>query len=206
MTSIRASRHLTPLAKLRRFARPQPAVERCELCAASLPPEHEHLVEPVERRLLCACTACAILFPNQSATRYRRVPRRVEFLRAFRLGDLRWESLEIPIELAFFFESTSAGRVTAVYPSPAGPVESLLPFDAWAEVVAENPILREFEPDVEALLVHRAAAGRECYRVPIDECYRLVGLIRTHWQGFSGGRELEEETERFFEQLKARSC
>jgi hypothetical protein len=39
----------------------------------------------------------------------------------------------------------------------------------------------------------------------MDECYGLVGLIRTRWRGLSGGREVWEEIERFFEELRRRS-
>jgi hypothetical protein len=53
---------LTVLASLRRFGRPRAVQERCELCNAGLPAEHAHLVEVSNRRLVCACDACAILF------------------------------------------------------------------------------------------------------------------------------------------------
>ena len=33
----------------------------------------------------------------------------------------------------------------------------------------------------------------EYYVLPIDECYKLVGLIRAHWQGLSGGTEVWQE-------------
>ena len=72
--------------------------------------------------------------------------------------------------------------------------------------MADNPILAELEPDVEALLVNRLAHGQRCYRVPIDECYRLVGLIRLHWRGLSGGSELWEEVDKFFANLDEKSC
>src|SRR5436305_2026101 len=35
------------------------------------------------------------------------------------------------------------------------------------------------EPDVEALLVNRAGSARDHFRVGIDQCYRLAGLLRT---------------------------
>ena len=58
---------------------------------------------------------------------------------------------------------------------------------------------------MEALLVNRAKGAREHFLVPMDECYSLVGLIRIHWRGFSGGQEVWEEIDRFFEALKGRS-
>jgi hypothetical protein len=194
-----------PLAALRRFAAPRPVRERCELCAAELPDEHEHLIEPAARKLLCACTPCAILFNHRDGGKFRRVPRRVENLSGLRLSDLQWEGFGLPIALAFFLHSTQAGRVVAVYPSPAGATESALPLDAWEEFVAENPELRTLEPDVEALLVNRVGSARDHFRVGIDQCYRLAGILRTHWRGFSGGSALWDEIGRFFEQLRQRS-
>ena len=112
-------------ATLRQFARKRAVVERCEMCSQSLAPAHEHLVEPANRRLICACGACAILFEGQSGTKYKRVPRRVVFLKDFQMTDAQWDGLMVPIEMAFFFHSTPHGRTIALYPSPAGPTESL---------------------------------------------------------------------------------
>jgi hypothetical protein len=194
-----------PFAALRQLVRQRPPAERCELCGAEVAPEHEHLVEPASRRLLCSCGACAVLFSGGQGGRYRRVPRRVRSLPDFVLTDARWEDLHIPINLAFFFHSTPAGRVVALYPSPAGATESLLPLEAWRGLVADNPSLGGLEPDVEALLVNRVGPARDYYRVPIDECYKLVGLIRTHWRGLSGGAEVWGAIARFFAGLQERS-
>ncbi|MBX6311307.1 MAG: hypothetical protein IRY99_00045 [Isosphaeraceae bacterium] len=196
---------LTALASLRRFVQPRAIRERCELCSAELTANHSHLVELSRRRLVCACEPCAILFDNQVGTRYRRVPRRVQFLPDFRLSDLLWEGLQLPINLAFFLQTTPAGHVVALYPSPAGATESLIAAEAWEALVEENPVLRSLEPDVEGLLVNRVTTVSECYRIGIDECYRLVGLIRTHWRGLSGGTVVWEEIGRFFTGLRERS-
>jgi hypothetical protein len=112
--------------------------------------------------------------------------------------------------MAFFFHSTPAEKIVAIYPSPAGATESLLPLDTWNEIARDNPGLSSMEEDVEALLVNRAGGGRglssaDYYIVPIDECYKLVGLIRTHWRGFSGGTQVWEEIARFFAALHQRS-
>jgi hypothetical protein len=107
--------------------------------------------------------------------------------------------------LAFFFDSSSAQKVVALYPSPAGPTESLLDLASWAEIVQENPILKGMEPDVEGLLVNRVGSARDHFLAPIDECYKLVGLIRAHWRGLSGGTGVWNEIERFFAGLKERS-
>ena len=111
----------------------------------------------------------------------------------------------LPINLAFFFKSTADGKQVALYPSPAGPTESLLALDTWDEIVQDNAILKEMEPDTEALLVNRVGSTRQYYLVPIDECYKLVGLIRAHWRGLSGGAEVWTEIEQFFAGLRERS-
>jgi hypothetical protein len=203
----RGGNGLTALASLRRYVRPRaaPVRERCELCNAELAPEHSHLIEPASRRLACACEACALLFSGQVGGRYRRVPRRVRFFADFRLSDAAWDGLAIPIDLAFFVHSTPVDGIIALYPSPAGATESLVSPEAWEAIAAENPVLRDFEPDVEALLVNRVAGAREYYRVGIDECYKLVGLIRTKWRGLSGGHEVWGEIGRLFAGLKERS-
>ena len=160
--------------------------------------------------LICACDACAILFDGQAGSTYTRVPRRVLFLRDFQLSDAQWDSLMVPIEMAFFFKSTPQGKVVALYPSPAGPTESLLPLNTWADLVEMNPELNEMEPDVTALLVNRVghvrgAAPAEYFLVPIDECYKLVGLIRTYWKGLSEGTEVWREIGAFFVETEKES-
>jgi Family of unknown function (DUF5947) len=198
------------LEALGQFAAKRRRVETCELCAAELSEDHPHLVDPKARKLLCSCLACALLFGSQAGSKYKRIPRRVRFLSGFHLTDAEWESLTIPINMAFFFQSSPDARVVAQYPSPAGATESLLSLDTWSDLAAENPVLAEMESDVEALLVNRLGATRgysaaEYYLLPIDECYKLVWLIRAQWQGFSGGTKVWQELESFFADLKARS-
>ena len=199
-----------PFATLRQFVRERAPVEMCEMCSKELAAAHEHLIEPASRKIVCACDACAILFSGKADTKYRRLPRRILFLADFQLSDAQWESLMIPINLAFFFNSTAAGHMVALYPSPAGPTESLLGLDSWNEIVQANPVLKDMEPDTEALLVNRIGSSRgytsaEYFIVPIDECYKLVGLIRTHWRGLSGGTRVWEEIALFFGGLRERS-
>jgi hypothetical protein len=198
----------TSFGVLRQFVRRSSSVERCEMCSRPLAPGHQHLLEPVGRKLVCACDACAILFDNGGTAKYKRVPRRVRFLEDFRMTDSQWDGLMMPINMAFFYKSTPQERVIALYPSPAGATESLLSFDTWDEIERENPALMEMESDVEALLVNRIGHARgfsqpEYYTVPIDECFKLVGLIRSRWQGLSGGTEVWHEIGRFFGDLKA---
>jgi hypothetical protein len=63
--------------------------------------------------------------------------------------------------------------------------------------------LNRLEPDTQALLVNRAA--QEYFILPIDECYRLVGLMRAHWKGLSGGNEVWREMQLFFQEMKSRA-
>lgn len=192
-------------AALRRFIPQRAPTEQCDLCSAPVGSEHNHLVEPLTRKIVCACQACALLFSGQAGTKYKRVPRRARFLADFQMSDLQWESLLVPISMAFFFFSTPAGKVVALYPSPAGATESLLTLDSWEEIVSGNPVLAGMEADVEALLVNRVGMTREYYLAPIDECYKLVGLIRAHWRGLSGGSEVWTEINNFFIALRKRS-
>ena len=191
-------------ATLRKFARRRVPSERCELCSAGLAQEHSHLLERSTRQILCSCEPCAVLFSGQGNARYLRIPRRPQFLRDFQMSDLEWEALMLPINLAFFYYDAAADRVLAMYPSPAGATESLLSLESWTDIVAQNPKLRAMEPDVQALLVNRMGASKDYFLVPIDECYRLVGLIRTHWRGLSGGNEVWKQMREFFSDLKRR--
>lgn len=188
-------------------AQEKAAQEFCELCGEPIWPEHRHLLEVATREILCVCRPCSILFDREAASegRYRLIPDRHLFLEDFEMSDAQWESLRVPVEMAFFFYSTPAERVVAFYPSPMGPTESLLKLNAWEELERANPILRGMERDVEALLVNRVRGAHEHFLVPLDECYSLVGLIRTNWRGLSGGREVWEKIGTFFEELRERS-
>lgn len=188
------------LASLRRFITPPPPVERCELCDVPLAAGHQHLVEPANRRIVCACDACAILFDDSAATRYRRVPRDTRALPAFEISEENWNALAVPIGLVFFFRSSVSGGIVAVYPSPAGPAETAVEEGDWQAIAAPH-----LTPDVEALLVNRVRQAREYLIVPIDECYKLTALIRRHWSGFTGGDELWDRIHAFFDDLRRRA-
>jgi Family of unknown function (DUF5947) len=210
MPTVTSSTMDPAFATLRQFARSKRPLERCELCSSGLAREHPHLVEVALRQIVCACEACATLFDGMAGSKYRRVSRRVQLLADFQMTDGQWESLLIPINMAFFFRSSMEGQTVTLYPSPAGAVESLLPLDAWSDIVQENAVLRELRPDIEALLVNRVGHAHELARAeyfiaPIDDCYRLVGLIRANWKGLSGGSEVWVEIGRFFSDLRSRA-
>src|SRR5919112_4583128 len=203
----------SPFFSLRRFANEESEKtakapeEYCDLCGEPIPPEHRHLLEVSTREIMCVCRPCSILFDSEAASegKYRLIPDRRLFLDDFEMSDVQWEGLRIPVDMAFFFYSTTAEKVVAFYPSPMGPTESLLKLNAWEELEASNPVLKGMERDVEAILVNRVRGAREHFLVPMDECYSLVGLIRMHWRGLSGGREVWEEIGRFFEEVRGRS-
>ena len=187
-----------PISALRKFVKNREPEERCDTCGSPLLKHHAHTFQPATRRIKCACEACA------AQQLELLIPSRVVALPHFRLRDAQWEELMIPISLAFFAYSTPAGRWLALYPGPAGAAESLLPVDSWREVMAVNPELCGLRPDVEALLVNRIGANREYFLVPIDVCYQLVGVIRLHWRGLSGGALVWGEISRFFNDLRLR--
>jgi hypothetical protein len=200
------------LETLRRISNstPAPAVgERCEMCAAPMADEHQHVVDVQSRSMMCVCRPCYLLFTDQAAElRYRAVPDRYLSFPDFRLGQAEWDDLQIPVGLAFCFTNSAQDRVVTFYPSPAGATESELPMETWDRVVDANPALRTAAPDVEALLVRndeRTGGELTCHLVPIDTCYELVGRMRMTWRGFDGGQEARAALEEFFEMVERRS-
>lgn len=193
-----------PFATLRRLARPPTVQEKCELCCVPLAPDHRHLFEMSKRQVVCACEHCAMRFQAVVDGRFKLIPRYPYTLPNFRITDVQWESLALPINLAFFFHSTTSNKMTVLYPSPGGAIESLLPLTSWTSLMADNPPLATMEADVEALLINRVGTERKYYLVPIDLCFELVGVIRLHWRGLSGGDSVWEQLDAFFARLDAR--
>jgi hypothetical protein len=204
-TGLAGSR-LQALAR-RESTRREAELERCELCGEAIASEHRHLMDLHDRELVCSCRACSLLFadPAAGAGRYRLVSDRRLRLGGFAMSDMAWEELRLPVDIAFLFHSSAHGRVVAFYPSPMGPTESDLRLTAWQELAAANPVLDTMAPDVEALLVNRARGARQAWLVGIDECYALVGLIRTRWRGLTGGSEVWQAITQFFDDLDRRS-
>ena len=120
----------------------------------------------------------------------------------FSMPDDVWASFGIPIGLAFFLHSSVTNCVVAMYPSPAGATESELHFSDWRRLVDLNPVLDELMPDAEALLVNRMAEEPQFAIAPIDRAYELVGLIKLHWEGISGGAGVEEAITGYFARLR----
>ncbi|MCU1457037.1 MAG: hypothetical protein JWL73_1129 [Actinomycetia bacterium] len=184
-----------------------PRHDGCELCGEGLDEEHRHGVDTEQRRLVCLCRPCSIVLGADGAGqgRFRALPERVLADPDFAVDDVEWEALGIPVSTAFFFHDSAAGGMVAFYPSPAGATESLLGEGVWELLAAESDVAGNLRDDVEAMLVRRTRAVRESYLVPIDVCYSLVGLLRTHWKGFDGGQEAHEAIDGFFADVRARS-
>jgi Family of unknown function (DUF5947) len=203
------------------------------MCAEPVPDGHSHVVDLSSRNLVCTCRGCYLLFTHEGAAggKYRTVPDRYRYLPRFAMTGAQWDELQIPVGMAFFFRNSDLERFVAFYPSPGGATESLLPLEVWREVLAANPAVADVADDVEALLLRRrdiaqqsgqqkaqagtpgegtssktgAAKATECFLVPIDACYELVGRVRLHWRGFQGGQEVWQEIDGFFGRLRERS-
>jgi hypothetical protein len=167
------------------------------------------MVDLEARTLMCACRPCYLLFLSEGAggAHFRSVPTRYVACTDFALSPQQWDNLQIPVSVAFFFLNSSLGRLAAFYPGPAGATESELPLDTWTDVTAANPQLTSLEPDVEAFLVRSRPnqGGTECFIVPIDACYELVGHLRRLWRGFDGGKEANAKLDAFFDHVKAQA-
>jgi len=200
-----------PAAVLGRFTAGERAQgapgEQCELCAVPIGPEHPHVADVPDHRLLCTCRPCYLLFSTTAASRghYKAVPETFRHYADFAMSAGEWDQLGIPVSLAFLYRQTEEDRWVAFYPSPAGATESLLDLADWDRVVTANPLLADVLPDVEAVLLRKTDDEFECHLVPIDQCYELVGLVRQYWQGFSGGEEVWQQIDEFFTEVRGRS-
>jgi hypothetical protein len=192
---------------------PEPAGERCEMCSEPIADEHQHVVNVAARQLMCACRACYLLFTDtQAELRYRAVPDRYLTFPDFALDRRAWETLQIPVGVAFFFTNSALGRTVAFYPGPAGATESELDLDTWNTLHGKDSRIDLLADDVEALLVRIPEDGDagetpqpQTYLVPIDACYEFVGRLRMLWRGFDGGQEARAFIDGFFAQIQAHS-
>ncbi|WP_137147844.1 DUF5947 family protein [Mycolicibacterium sp. CR10] len=188
---------------------PQPAGEACEMCAELIADEHQHVVNVEGRQLMCVCRGCYLLFTDRHATlRYRAVPDRYLAFPEFALDRHRWEALQIPVGVAFFFRNSHLDRTVAFYPGPAGATESELDLESWNDLRAADPRVDTMADDTEALLVRvpdDEFAPPVCHLLPIDACYEFVGRLRMLWRGFDGGQDARRYMDGFFEIVADRS-
>ncbi len=197
------------LARIRAArADPQPVGERCEMCAETIADEHQHVVNVEGRQLMCVCRGCYLLFTEtQAELRYRAIPDRYLVFPEFALDRRRWETLQIPVGLAFFFRNSALDRTVAFYPGPAGATESELDLLAWNDIRSADPRVDVLADDTEAVLVRVPDddGAPQSYLLPIDACYEFVGRLRMLWHGFDGGQQVREFIDDFFELLDQRS-
>ena len=188
---------------LQRLARRPPSGNgrdepRCDLCGVLLPERHRHLLDEERDEPLCTCRACTLLFEREAAGRghFRLVPDdRV------RLTGFPSAQLGVPVGLVYVVRGRD-GTVVAHYPSPIGSTRHEIQPDTWSVVAQACPELASMAPGVQALLVNTARGADEHWLVPIEDCYRLVALIRREWRGLSGGSTVWPEVERFFAGLR----
>jgi len=182
---------------------PRPADERCDICHTTVPDDHRHMLHLVDRRIICSCEACWALYSGNPE--YRPTGMRSLWLDRFECDEQTWAGFRIPIGLAFFMRSTVTESVVAFYPSPAGATESELSLESWDALVASNPVLEHLDTDAEALVVNRLTEPPQYAIIPIDQCYALVGLIKSRWEGISGGSAIEQAVPEFFAGIRGRS-
>lgn len=176
------------------------AVERCDLCGVPMPERHRHVLDEHSGELLCTCQACKLLFEREAAGRghYRLIPDKRTRLPEIAPGDLG-----IPVSLAFVLRHAD-GAVVAHYPNPLGETRWEVDTEVWQAACERVPPLRDLLPAVQALLVHTGRGRREHWIVPVDDCYRLVALIRREWTGLSGGPTVWPAVDEFFAGLAGR--
>ncbi|WP_030183451.1 DUF5947 family protein [Streptomyces sp. NRRL S-813] len=174
--------------------------ESCELCAAPVPEEHAHLYDTAQAELCCACGPCSVLFAGDGAGggRFRLVPRR-----RIRLRGVDTQTLGVPVGLVFFVPHAD-GTVTAQGPSPAGAMRWEVDAAAWRRAAERCPELAALEPEVEALLVNTVRGLDHHWIVPVDDCFRMVAVVRREWRGLSGGNRVWPAVEEFFAGLTER--
>jgi Family of unknown function (DUF5947) len=194
---------------LRGLAKPKPpqapapvtdGLERCDLCTTTVPSDHRHMLNLYERQIVCVCESCWAL--RSGDAEFRPTGSRTLWLDAFQLPEEIWAQFRIPIGLAFFMHSSVTNCIVALYPSPAGATESELHFETWNRLAGMNPVLRDLEPDAEALIVNRMSEPSAYAIAPIDRCYMLVGLVKSAWEGISGGAGVERAIDGYFEELR----
>ncbi|GAA4629575.1 DUF5947 family protein [Actinoallomurus vinaceus] len=170
----------------------------CELCSRPIAEDHRHLLDLRADEPRCVCYACSVLFQRDEAGQghFALIPDRRVPLPAFAPA-----TVGVPVGLAFFVRRPD-GRVIAHYPSPAGATRWEVDPPRWRSAVADAEPLTSMTADVEAVLVNTARGCTEAWLVPIDDCYRLVAIVRRHWTGMSGGALVWSEIELFFDELR----
>ena len=189
-----ATSALALMSGLRQYRAPEPSpveadAERCDLCQRpSRRTTGTCSTSTSARSSVCARAAGA-------AVGRRRVSaptgNRTLWLEDFRLPEEIWAQARSR-SLAFFMYSSVTDCVVALYPSPAGAT------GVGAPLRDVEPARRD-EPGAEGARARRRGADRQpdgdpAYAIaPIDRgCYMLVGLVKSAWEGISGGAAVEQ--------------
>jgi hypothetical protein len=172
--------------------------ERCELCAAPLVAEHDHLWELRTRQVRCACIGCAVIVPTSTHAGYRRVPRRLERVE---LDAAKWLGrLGVPVGVAALY-CRDDGAPIAGYPGAIGLVESELERAAWDELCTSVPVIAAMQREVEAVV---CAPGGHAWIAGIDVVFKMVSELRARRgveSGVFGDPEAPAAVARALEQL-----
>jgi hypothetical protein len=192
-----------PLKRFGEKAKKTTDPERCDFCSKPIPPDHKHFADLNEMKFMCACEMCAVLQAEKGE--YRQIPERYQYLENFDMPERIWLELKIPVNMAFIVYNSKHQKHIAFYPSPAGATESELNLGSWNLLKQKNQALEELEPDIEGFMINRLDKPAEYYIVPIDCCYKLIGLIRLKWQGMHGGKEMRSSVRGFFKNLKKKA-
>lgn len=194
----------TIFSNLRNMAvAPREAAEKCFFCGKIIPDDHRHLVDLTSMKFICTCEMCMITAMEKGT--YKSLPQRYLLLECFKMPDELWSDFLIPVNMAFFVSSSARKGTVAYYPAPTGATESKLKMEPWAELQHLNPVLDDLIPDLEALLINRLNDISQYYIVPVDSCYKLIGMIRMAWKGIFGGKEVNTVIGNFFNELNQRS-
>ena len=165
--------------------------ERCDFCAKPVAPQHSHLIDLKARRIMCGCRPCALTFEPDGAARgrFKLVPERFA-----RIDDLRARRRDVGCaansDRARVLFSQFGRRERLRRSIPGRPVLRnrncrSMPGKPIAE---RHPVLSTLRADVEAILLAAACAtATDCFIVPIDAAYELVGfdphdVARLRWR------------------------
>jgi len=157
------------------------AVEHCELCATPLHAAHDHLLDPHARGVFCACSACAILFPDVAGSttkRYVRVRARIAKLPSAALSEHDLVALGAPVRLAVLCPSSLHDALFMLYPSAGGPVEARGSLKTWQAMAAQRPELEAVQHDRDAVIADLRTPERVPLHVSLDVAYELLGTLR----------------------------
>jgi hypothetical protein len=173
--------------RLYRATRRTPNAERCELCAAPLDDDHDHLYEARVREIRCACRGCVLIIPTAQASPYRRVPKRFDRLP---IDARAWlDRLGVPVGIAALIRRDS-GAVLA-YPGPVGLVEAATP---------SNELVDRLVPEVEAIVLSNVGVPG-AWISGIDVVFRMITEVRKAWVGLAGGPDAPAAVARVLAEL-----